>query len=112
MDKNRYRECTRKMLEESNYPSGVCYICGEDDPRILKEEHHIFGKANSEEKVLLCLNCHSKITQAQNKLPPKVRSNDASERDKIVVAIVSQGSILEVIGKKQKEFGYRLLEAF
>ncbi len=48
----------------------VCAVCGEDDPRVLKEEHHIFGRMNSTETIVLCRNCHDKITSKQNELAP------------------------------------------
>jgi nitrate/TMAO reductase-like tetraheme cytochrome c subunit len=53
-----------------------CVICSEDDPRVLKEYHHVFGKSNSSEKILLCHNCHDKITHKQNEFPPFARKKN------------------------------------
>ncbi len=85
--------------------SNKCMQCGEDDPRVLKEEHHIFGRANSPETIILCHNCHDKITHDQNKLPPKVRKRSATPEDKQALEDVTTGSYLELIGKRIKKRG-------
>jgi len=84
---------------------GRCAICGEDDPRILMEAHHVFGKSNSPETIIICHNCHDKITHDQNMFPPKARSKKAPMVDKIRFEDVSTGSLLELIGKKLKKRG-------
>ena len=83
--------------------SGRCVICGDDDPRSLKEYHHIYGRSNSSETIILCLACHSKITHDQNQFPPKARSKKASEEDKRDFEDVSIGSLLELLGKRLKK---------
>ncbi len=84
----------------------MCYNCGEDDFRILKrfEKHHIFAKSNSNETILLCPNCHGKITSKQNSISPKQRKN------KFAYKQLSQGRILELIGLELQKDGLRLLE--
>jgi hypothetical protein len=86
-----------------------CAICGEDDTRVLKQYHHVFGKKFDKEKILLCHNCHDKITHEQNKLPPKVRKAK-SEIFLIVFVLRSVGALLEVIGKNLIRISDSLLE--
>lgn len=90
----------------------MCYLCGEDNPSILKkiESHHLFGKAHSDVQVPLCLNCHTKITSVQNRVNPKKRSKKASKKHKIGYLLVTQGRMLELIGRKSQEIGAELLK--
>lgn len=89
--------------------SNACSICGENDLRVLKEYHHIFVKGYSSEKVLLCHNCHDKITYEQNKLPPKVRKAKTGIY-LIVTVLRSVGALLEVIGRNLIKISNWLLE--
>lgn len=83
--------------------SKSCFICDESDEKILiLEKHHIYGKKYSKETVWLCLNCHKRITDEQNKLPVRVRKS-YSRQDKDTVAIASIGALM-------KRMGYELLE--
>jgi hypothetical protein len=87
-----------------------CAICGEDDPRVLKEYHHIFGRANISETILLCHNCHDKITKTQNEFPPFARKKNAPEVPKIAFIIRSIGTLLKLIGEQLIKFSDNLLE--
>lgn len=93
------------MLTKFNTPK--CIFCGENDPRVMKEEHHYFGAANSPETIWLCHNCHDKITHDQNQMPPKARSRKASYEDKQNFEDVSIGSLLEQIGMRLKKRGLK-----
>lgn len=72
MDKAMYRSTIRKMKRDGR-TGACCIICGEGDPRAI-ESHHIYGRIIPNDKVSLCINCHRKITDEQNKLPPDKRS--------------------------------------
>jgi hypothetical protein len=89
--------------------NGSCAICGEDDPRVLKQYHHVFGKSFSKEKILLCHSCHDKITHEQNKLPTRVRKAK-SGIFLIATVLRSAGALLEVIGKNLIRISDSLLE--
>jgi RecJ-like exonuclease len=82
-----------------------CAICGESDPRVLKQQHHVFGRTNGTETIWLCHNCHDKITYDQNQLSPKVRSRNATFDDKKALEDVSIGSLLELLGDQMKKRG-------
>lgn len=51
----------------SNNPS--CLICGEDDPACL-ELHHLAGRIYGDDKIIVCTNCHKKLTERQKDHPP------------------------------------------
>ena len=78
----------RKQLDNR-----TCAICLEDDPRVLKEEHHIFGKENSLEKIVLCRNCHDKITNIQNEVAPSDRKAGATPIRKMAYKLRSAGAL-------------------
>lgn len=71
----------------------ICAVCGEDDPRVLKEEHHIFGRMNSAETTLLCRNCHDKITAVQNETAPSNRKADSNPIQKVAYKLRSIGAL-------------------
>ena len=79
-----------------------CARCPEDDPRVVKQRHHKFGRANSPETIWLCLNCHQKITDGQNSLPRKVRTKSSSEADNRIMEDMTIGCDLELIGQRLK----------
>ncbi|WP_321431122.1 HNH endonuclease [uncultured Methanolobus sp.] len=81
-----------------------CLRCSEDDPELI-ELHHVYGRNNSEETVPLCKNCHFKVTKQQNKLPRKVRSSNASRKDKLRFMLVSMGVLMEGMGKQLRLIG-------
>lgn len=81
-----------------------CIECAEDDPRVI-EQHHVYGRNNSEITVPLCKNCHFKVTKEQNKLPRKVRSSGASREDNLRFILVSMGALLEGMGKQLRMIG-------
>ena len=85
--------------------SGRCAVCGEDDARIVKQYHHVFGRANSTDTIILCHNCHDRVTKDQNRLSPKVRRRGATRPDKGRLMLVSLGSLLELIGRSIKRMG-------
>jgi len=104
VDKDTYEKTVRRQRRNRTVTM-VCSICGEDDPSVI-EEHHVFGRNNSDEKIPICKNCHTKITEEQNKIPPKSRSKNASPQEKRGYLLVTVGSLLELIGKTQIELGH------
>jgi len=109
MEREDYDNRQRKRMRRYRKDYGVCFLCGEDDPKIMKyaEKHHLHGKVNDDETILLCPNCHKACTEEQNKLPPMIRSGRTS-KDKIIFCMRSHGAVLEKIAKKQIELSEEL----
>lgn len=78
----------------------ICTVCGEDDPTVLKEEHHIYGRANSPDTITLCHNCHDKITSKQNEVSPSDRKANASPINKRAYKIRSIGALSIRMGEE------------
>lgn len=97
------------MEKISKEDYGVCSVCGESEYEVMKhsELHHVDSRKESDFKTRLCPNCHYRVTEEQNKLPPKTR-NAKSEIDKIIMMLRSHGAITKHIGKKQIELSERL----
>jgi hypothetical protein len=68
MKNESVRRTERTRNELSRVGPVRCVLCGETDARCL-EAHHIYGRANSEEKVIVCRNCHRKLSDRQQDLP-------------------------------------------
>lgn len=73
-----YESRRRKAVERLGM-EGKCPFCGEDDPFCL-HVHHVAGQEFDDTTVILCLNHHAKITNAQKDHPPKIENcTDPSE---------------------------------
>lgn len=107
MDKEKYKQSIQKQRRDRTVRM-VCSNCGEDDPTVI-EMHHIYGRNNSEETTPLCQNCHTKITQDQNKISPSLRSKNASPNEKQGFLLVTVGSLLELVGKTLKNLGHEVI---
>jgi len=107
MNKETYKKTSRKQCR-NEMATLVCSLCGEDDPTVI-EEHHVYGRNNSDEKIPLCKNCHVKITEEQNKVSPKLRSPSASPQQKRGYLLITVGALLELIGKTLKNVGHEVL---
>ena len=107
VDKHTYEKTVRRQ-RRNGAVTLVCSNCGEDDPNVI-EFHHPFGRSNSDETIPLCKNCHAKITEEQNKVPPKSRSKNASPEEKRGYLLVTVGSLLEIIGKTLKNLGHEVI---
>lgn len=91
---------------------GSCSLCPENDSRVLKEEHHTFTRNyNAKEIILLCHNCHDKITYEQNKLSPKIRKATKGI-PQIVFVLRSIGALLEVAGRNLIRISDSLMEEY
>lgn len=89
----------------------MCAICAEDDPDILKEFHHVFGRGNNPIAIPLCLNHHYKITKkAQNKLPRYIKKKTAPKKFKIIFILRSMSVLLEVVAKELQKISEDIRE--
>ena len=87
----------------------ICFYCGAiTSQRIKLQEHHVFGKVNSDMWVYACLNCHNPMTLTQNSVNPFYRSKNASPTIRFHYSGLSLGTHLkklsEEIIKQELEF--------
>jgi len=111
MDKNTYKQSV-KIQKRKGKTGLCCYVCGEDDPIVIEgiEMHHIDGRSNSDIVIPLCKNCHTKITDEQNALSPKDRSEKASLIKKRGFQLINHGALLKLLGEEQSRLGNELVE--
>ena len=62
-------------LERLGTNTPRCPCCGETDDRVF-EAHHIAGRRHDPRTVLLCANCHRKVTDDQKDHPPPSSDHD------------------------------------
>jgi len=110
MDKKQYTQHIKNAVH--NKTLIACAICAEDNPQILRkiEAHHVFAKTNSQDTCYLCPNCHTFITHKQNQLSPTKRSRNATKIHKIAYSLLTQGALLELIGKNNQKTAQQILE--
>jgi len=101
MDKVTYRNTTRKMKRDGKTTLS-CVICGESAPNVI-EIHHLYGRAVLDEEVPLCMNCHKKITDEQNKFPPNKRSG-------VPYAALSAAAFFKVLSEKIIELTHEVVD--
>lgn len=56
-----------------------CFNCGETDVRCL-EDHHYAGRSDDQSQVIVCSNCHCKLSDGQYDNPPWSNDNTVSRR--------------------------------
>ena len=77
MDDDDLKREKRKQarLEKLGTDKPVCPICGETDWRCM-ELHHVAGQARDPSIVLVCANCHRKLTDEQKDHPASGGDDD------------------------------------
>jgi hypothetical protein len=84
-----------------------CCICPEDNPHCL-ERHHIAGQAYGSDTIIVCRNCHRKLTDLQNDHPKSMgASPDLVES--IGRFLLGIADLFELLIKKLREFGAALI---
>jgi hypothetical protein len=116
MDKKTYKKSVKNQIRKGK--TGLCCcVCGEDYSEVIEfydsdviASHHVDGKNNSDYKIPLCKNCHTKITLEQNSLSPADRSSNASSLKKRAFNLITHGALLKVMGEQQIRIGNELVE--
>ena len=84
-----------------------CVVCGETDWRVL-EIHHVADYGCDPTTVILCANCHKKLTDAQKDHPPHIDGADplleAAGRFMLGIA-----ELFKLLIAKLMEFGEALI---
>lgn len=91
----------RKINELGRNPK--CQICGENDitmliptAKSLLEKHHIAGNHEGE-TIIVCRNCHAKLTDAQLDWPAELFDNDRTPEMNAVAFFLGLAAILGVL---------------
>lgn len=108
-DKELARE-TRKQrrLEKLRSNSPLCGTCGEADDRAL-ERHHVAGRKFDPATMVICRNCHRKVTDDQ-KDHPAFKAGGDSPLHAIGLFLLGLADLLELVIDKLSEFGLALIE--
>jgi hypothetical protein len=98
----------QSALERLGVNNPKCIYCDECDPRCL-ELHHIAGKKNDPTTIIVCRNCHRKLSDLQKDHPPQTeRPRNAMEE--IGRFLLGLADIFELLIKKMREFGRELID--
>jgi hypothetical protein len=84
-----------------------CCICGEDNPHCL-ERHHIAGQAYADETIIVCRNCHRKLSDVQ-KGHPENNGSPADQLERIGRFLLGLADLFELLITKLREFGAALI---
>jgi len=69
MDDREYRKEHRKQRRAEHFPpDAACIVCGESDLCCL-ERHHVAGVGFGDDQVVVCRNCHRKLSDKQKDHP-------------------------------------------
>jgi hypothetical protein len=97
MDNKDYqRECRRQArLERLGSNNPTCLFCPENDPCCL-ELHHLSGRAFGDESVVVCRNCHGKLSEKQREHPPALTTdpNTLERRGRLLLGIADALELL------------------
>ncbi|MEK6909343.1 MAG: hypothetical protein AABX23_04805 [Nanoarchaeota archaeon] len=112
MNKKEISDKFFSLIRNKKELTPMCFLCGEDSETVLRklEAHHVFGKAISDEMVNLCLNCHTKITDKQNIVKTKNRVEFSSEDEKLGFQLICSGKMLELIGERWQDIGFKFIQ--
>lgn len=100
------RKQNRLERFETNAPR--CGVCGEGDDRCL-EAHHVAGRKHDDLTVLVCRNCHSKVSDDQRDYPAFDPEADAV-LSSIGQFLLGLAALLRLIVEKLIVFGNALIE--
>lgn len=108
-DKELPREIRKqRRLEKLGSNNPICGTCGECDYRVL-ERHHVAGRKHDPDTVVICRNCHRKVSDdQQDHLACEPGSDQMLHA--IGLFLIGLADLLELILQKLTEFGLALIE--
>ncbi len=103
------RETRRqRAIERLGTQNPRCINCPEDDPLVL-EKHHLEGQAFGGSVVIICRNCHRKLSDRQKDHPEKI-ADLADAREVIAHFLLGLADLFESLIEKFREFAAQLIE--
>jgi len=97
----------QKRLEKLDSDNPLCGMCGENDWRTI-EQHHIADYGRDETMVLLCRNCHRKVSDEQHDHPAFDKNADPM-LDAMGHFLLGLADMLKIIVAKLYDFGLALI---
>jgi hypothetical protein len=109
MDEKSLAKERRKQakLERLGTNSPRCVVCGESNSHCL-EKHHLQGRKFGEDLVIVCRNCHRKLSDAQIDHPPQISARPFPE-ECIAHFLHGLADLFELFIEKFREFADLLL---
>jgi hypothetical protein len=98
----------RRALERLGTENPRCVICGENDPLAL-ELHHLEGQGFGSSLVIVCRNCHRKLSDRQKDHPNKI-TEIPDPLEVIAHFLFGLADLFEFLIRKLREFAAELLE--
>lgn len=98
----------RRRLERLGTNNPACTICGETESLCL-ELHHIAQHGYGDDTVIVCRNCHRKLSDKQKDHPAPV-SNAPSMVECIAHFLLGLADFLILLASKLREHGLYLIE--
>jgi hypothetical protein len=106
-DLNRERR-RQRALERLGSNKPRCIFCDCDDPLAL-ELHHIAGAAFDHEKVVVCRNCHRRLSDWQK--DHALKQNDPpSDLERIAHFLEGLADLFEMLVERLREFAATLTQ--
>jgi hypothetical protein len=87
----------------------VCVGCGESDPFCL-ELHHVAGRTQHSDTVIVCRNCHRKLSNLQVGHAPLAAPGSLGQSEIVGHYLLGLADLLSMMAMTLTAFGQRLLE--
>jgi hypothetical protein len=97
----------RRALERLGTENPKCVFCPETDPLAL-ELHHVEGQAFGNTLVIVCRNCHRKLSDLQKDHPEKI-AEPPDALESIAHFLLGLADLFELLVKRLREFARQLL---
>ncbi len=100
----------QKALQRLGSNDPRCVVCGEEDWRCL-EFHHLSGRAYGEEGIVVCRNCHRKLSDSQKDHPHALTDAQPVLLERVGHFLLGLADLLEMLVALMREYGGQLIEA-
>ena len=103
----RYETRRRKAFDRLGTDHPICAFCGETDWRCM-ELHHLEGEQFGKTLIVVCRNCHRKLSDMQKDHSPKF-GESPSTLERIAHALEGLADLFIFLAQKLREFASQLL---
>jgi hypothetical protein len=104
----KYVTRRQKAFERLGTDRPVCACCGEPAWQCM-ELHHLEGEQFGKTLIVVCRNCHRKLSDAQKDHPPKL-GNPPTTIESIGHFLDGLADLLVLLARKLREFAAHLIE--